>query len=125
MKFERDWCEVSGHSFLYVRPKTAVNDKDWISFFDTELVDYQNDQFFILVDAVGIEEDIGLELFSHLSEVLVRCGVRRARFAVLPSNSFYPVLMQVLEKAAMLKELDAKVQLFKQRDAAEAWLGSQ
>lgn len=125
MKFERNWCEVSGQRFLYVRPKTMVKDKDWMDFFDAELVDYQNDLFLILVDVVGIEEDIGIELFSHISETLARFGVRRARFAVLPSNSFYPILAKLLENLAKLKEIDMEVQLFQQRDAAEAWLGSQ
>lgn len=125
MKFEREWCEVSGQRFLYVRPKTMVKDKDWMGFFDVELVYYHNDLFLILVDVVGVEEDIGIELFSHIAKVLLNHGVRRARFAVLPSNSYYPILASLLEKFAAVKELDLEVQLFQQRDDAEAWLSSQ
>lgn len=125
MKFKRNWCETEGQRFLYARPKTRVSDDDWMAFFDTELAGYQDDLFLILVDVVGVDEDIGFELFSHIAETLKKRNVRRARFAVLPSNAYYPILQQVLEELAVMRELDLKVQLFEQRDAAEAWLGSQ
>lgn len=125
MKFERNWCEAKGQRFLYVRPMKMVLDGDWIAFFDAELADYQDDLFLILVDVVGVEEDIGFDLFSHIAETLKKRNVRRARFAVLPSNTYYPVLQELLEKLASLRAVDLQVQLFEQRDAAEAWLISQ
>ncbi len=125
MKFERNWCEAEGQRFLYARPKTRVSDKDWIDFFETELANYQDDLFLILVDVTGVEEDIGFELFSHITEMFKKRNIRRARFAVLPSNAYYPILQKLLEGLASMRDVDLEVQLFEQRDAAEAWLISQ
>lgn len=125
MKFEKNWCEINGQRFLYVRPKVMVTNEDWGGFFEAALADYQNETFLILVDVARVEEDIGFEGFAHITEILKGCNIRRARFAVLPSNAYYPILAELLEKLARTKDLDLEVQLFEKRDAAQAWLGRQ
>jgi len=125
VEFERNWGEVSGKSFLYVRPKGYVSDEDWIRFFEFELDDYRDDVFRLLVDVIGIEENIGIKGFSRIAEILKERNVLRTRIAVLPSNSAYPALAHLFESVAKFKGLDLKVQLFEQRDAAEDWISSQ
>ncbi len=125
MKFERNWREVAGKPYLYVRPMVNVSDKDWMDFLYEELTDYQGDELLMLINAVGVEENIGIELFSHASELLIKCGVQKTNLAVLPPNDFYPTLMSLLEQTAMLKGVDLEVQLFQQPEAAILWLGNQ
>ena len=70
VEIEQNWGEVSGQRFLYVRPKSAVSDEDWVGFFEAELKDYQNDVFLLLVDVIGIEENITADGFSRIAELL-------------------------------------------------------
>ena len=125
MKFERNWGEVSGQRFLYARPKEKVYDADWLGFFEAELADFHLDTFLLLVDVVGVEEDIGFDLFSGLTELLKQLNVRQARIAVLPANVHYPILTNLFNTIAKQREFDLKMELFPHRDAAEAWLGGQ
>ena len=112
MEFEQNWGKVSGQSFLYVRPKGNVSDEDWIRFFEFEPDDYRHEVFRLLVDVIGIEENIGFNGFSHIAEILKERHVLRTRIAVLPSNSAYPTLAQLFEGVAEIKGLDLKAQLF-------------
>ena len=101
-----------------------MKNEDWMDFFDTELDGYQGDLFLILIDDVGVNEDIDHNLFSYVAENLKNRNVRRARFAVITYDKATEMLKNLFEAMAKTKELDLKVQLFEQRDAAEAWLAS-
>lgn len=125
MKFAWNWGELSGQRFLYARPKEKVHDADWLGFFEAELADFQSDTFLLLVNVVEVEEDIGFDLFSGLTELLKKLNVRRARIAVLPSNEHYPILMDLFNTLAHQRRFDLKMEIFPNRDAAEAWLGGQ
>ena len=110
---------------LYVRPKTAMRNEDWMAFFDTELDGYQDGQFLILINDVGVEDNIDHELFSYVVENLKNLNVQRARFAVLSHDKSISLLKKLFEDLAKAKELDLEVQIFEQRNATGAWLGSQ
>ncbi|GEM_PF-1889171 len=125
VEFERNWGEVSGQRFLYVRPKSEISDEDWVRFFQAELDDYRHDVFLVLVDVVGVEDNIGFDGFSRIAELLKKLNVRRTRIAVLPANESYPFLVDLFDTIAGKRGLDLKVELFHQRETAEAWLGSQ
>ena len=124
-KFEREWSETGGRRYLYVRPRTAINNDDWMAFMEAELDGFSDGVFRILVDVVGVEEDIGIDGFSRVSEFLKALGVHRARFAVLPADQFYSILATLFDRVAESKGLELEVELFHQRSAAEAWLGEQ
>lgn len=125
MEFEKEWCELGDHRMLYVRPKRAVINEDWMAFFDTELDGYQDDLFLILINDVGVDDNIDHELFYYVAESLKNCNVQRARFAVLTDIKYTSMLKKLFEDLATAKGLDLKVQLFEERDTAEAWLGNQ
>ena len=124
-KIEHEWCEAAGRRYLYARPRTAVNNDDSVGFFETELDGFSDDVFRVLVDVVGVEEDIGIEGFSRISEFLAGLHVRQVSIAVLPANEFYPIIANLIREVASNKGLDARTEIFLQRSAAEAWLGKQ
>ena len=125
MKFEWQWGELNGQRYLYVRPKEKVCDADWLGFFDAELVGFHLDTFLLLVNAVGVEEDIGIRLFSGLTDLLQQLDVPRARIAVLPANEHYPILMKMFDSLAKERGFDLEIKISPNRDAAESWLGGQ
>ncbi|MBT4940530.1 MAG: hypothetical protein HON14_15450 [Rhodospirillaceae bacterium] len=62
--------------------------------------------------------------FSRIAELLKKLNVRRTCIAVLPSNEHYPILADLFDAIAERQDLDLKVELFHQREAADEWLGS-
>ena len=125
VEFKRELQQSNGQHFVYVRPLGDATDDDWVDYFTTQFDTTPVAEFFMLVDLVGIEDSIGLEGFTRLSDLIKAQGFRRPRIAVLPPNEHYPALAKIFSFAAGSRDLDFKIELFRDRAAAEEWLGAQ
>ena len=83
-EFDLSWEETGGQRFLYVRPQSAVSDDDWVNLLQAELPPGQHEVFLLLVDLVGVEDNIGIDGFTRLADLFQK-HIRRTRIAVLPS----------------------------------------
>ena len=77
VEFKRELQQSNGQHFVYVRPLGDVTDDDWVDYFTTQFDTTPVAEFFMLVDLVGIEDSIGLEGFTRLSDLIKAQGFRR------------------------------------------------
>jgi hypothetical protein len=78
-----------------------------------------------LIDFVGVEDNVGLDEFSRLSDLFKAQGFDRTRIAVLLPNEHYNALVKIFNIAAGSRDLNFKVEIFRTSDAAKEWLGNQ
>ena len=106
-------------------PLGEVTDDDWVDYFQAQLVGHPLKEFFLLIDLVGVEDNVGLDGFSRLSDLFKAQGFDRTRIAVLPPNEHYNALVKIFNIAAGSRNLNFKVEMFRSSDAAKEWLGNQ
>ena len=60
VEFTRGLRTTNGQHFVYVRPHGKVDDDDWVKYFTDQLAGHSLNEFFLLIDLVGIEIDSGV-----------------------------------------------------------------
>jgi hypothetical protein len=125
VEFTRELRTTNGQNLVYVRPRGEVADNDWVYHFITQFSNVPVPEFFMLVDLIGVDDNIGLDGFSRLSNLTKIQGFDRTRIAMLPPNECYDALAKTFNIAAESRDLNFKIKLFRSSDAAEDWLGNQ
>lgn len=125
VNFEKKWHELNGKRILVVRPDAAVFDADWVVFFNNELKGYQQDEFFLLLDIRGIEENIGYDGFNRIAALLAKQNIKRSRIGVTTAvPKGYSMLGKLFDKIAESNGIDLHVEIFHDMEFAWAWIES-
>ena len=121
-KFEWQWKEAAGKRYLYTRPTTSINESDWIAFFRSRLEVYAESEVAIIVDVVGVDEDIGKNGFDEIISIFMDRNIQSARIGVIAHDQFKKMLADVLNLTGKSRDFDLDCQVFVQFDSAEDWL---
>ena len=87
VEFTRELRTTNGQNFVYVRPRDEVADDDWVDHFINQFSNVPVPEFFMLVDLIGVDDNIGLDGFSRLSNLINTQGFDRTRIAMLHPTS--------------------------------------
>lgn len=119
------WDKSKGLDIMTVKPLAPVNGENWVEFFKSNLENFNKDNFFLIADLVGVEENITAEEFSHMADQFIHLGITKVRIVVLTLNSEYLKLGKLFESMAELKKLDLTVNFLKNEDEAINWFKTQ
>ena len=119
------WEKSQSLDIMTVKPLNPVVGENWVEFFKSNLGNFNKDNFFLIADLVGVEENIKAEEFSQMADQFIRHGIKKVCIIVLTLNSEYLKLGRLFESMAELKKLDLKVNFLKNKDEAISWMEDQ
>lgn len=120
--FEKKWQKINGKRIFYVHPTSAVFDDDWVAFFENELKNYLDDNFFLILDIRGIEENIGYDGFTRIADLLKKKNIKLIRIGVLATDpGFFEMLAKLFGTIAEAKGINLQVEVFEEMELACAW----
>lgn len=74
---------------------------------------------------IGIDDQMNYRGFNDYVEILKKLNIRQARIAVVSFDPYFPKLGALNNTSAAAKGFDAKVNMFRDREDARIWLGTQ